>query len=88
MPVVEASIRYRAPALFEDVLTIVTELAEVRSHSLRFAYEVWRGSDRLADGTTRLACVDDQHELLRIPESLAVVLLRAEERGAEGDAVC
>ena len=93
LPVVEANVRYRAPARFEDVLTVEVELAELRSHSLRYAYRILRaGADgasraEIADGMTRLACVNDAHELVRLPELLVEVLMRAESRDA-GDAVC
>jgi acyl-CoA thioester hydrolase len=87
LPVVEANVRYRAPARFEDVLTVEVALAELRSHSLRFRYCVTRGEMHLADGETRLACVDARHELLRLPDALVDVLMRAEARDAS-DAVC
>jgi len=87
LPVVEAHARYRAPAHFEDVLSVAVELSEVRSHSLRFVYRVTRGEALLADGETRLACVDASHELLRLPAALVEVLMRAESREG-GDALC
>jgi acyl-CoA thioester hydrolase len=87
LPVVEANVRYRAPAYFEDIVTVETTLADVRSHSLRFAYVITRGSAKLADGETRLASVDDKHELMRIPAPLVEVLLR-QEAIANGDGVC
>jgi acyl-CoA thioester hydrolase len=87
LPVVEARVRYRAPARFEDVLTVEVELAEIRSHSLRFGYVVTRGGERLAEGDTRLACVDASHTLLKLPDALLEVLLRAESRDVH-DAVC
>jgi acyl-CoA thioester hydrolase len=87
LPVVEAQVRYRAPARFEDVLGVAVELSEVRSHSVRFTYRVTRDEQRLVEGETRLACVDNAHELLRLPEPLIEVLMRAESREAR-DAVC
>lgn len=87
LPVVEANVRYRAPALFEDILSVAVELGDLRSHSLRFAYRVTRDGTQLAEGETRLACVDNHHRLLRLPDPLVEVLLRAESREA-GDAVC
>lgn len=87
LPVVEASVRYRAPARFEDVLFVDVELADVRSHSLRFAYCVTRGETSLAVGETRLACVDGDHKLLRMPEPLLDVLMHG-ELASSGDAVC
>ena len=92
LPVVEAHVRYRAPARFEDVLTVEVALSELRSHSLRYAYRILRDEDGtsqmiLADGETRLACVNDTHELIRLPDPLVEVLLRAESHVAH-DAVC
>jgi acyl-CoA thioester hydrolase len=93
LPVVEASVRYRAPARFEDVVTVEVHLADVRSHSLRFAYGVTRqdpprGSPvMLAEGETRLACVNAEHKLMRMPEPLLDVLRKA-ELTSSGDAVC
>jgi acyl-CoA thioester hydrolase len=92
LPVVEASVRYRAPARFEDVVFVDVALADVRSHSLRFVYDVTRTDVdgkpvSLAVGETRLACVDAAHKLLRMPEPLLEVLMRA-ELVSSGDAVC
>ncbi len=87
LPVVEANVRYRAPARFEDVLTVEVELGEVRSHSLRYGYRIMREGAQIADGMTRLACVDGAHELARLPEALVEVLMRGESRDAS-DAVC
>ena len=87
LPVVEASLRYRAPAKFEDVLTVEVDLADLRSHSLRFAYKVTRDGELLAEGETRLACVDATHQLLKLPDALVDVLLRAESHTPH-DAVC
>lgn len=78
LPVVEAVVRYQAPARFEDVLEIETVLAELRSHSMRYKYRVMRGTDCLAEGETRLACVDSAHKLQRIPEEVIGVLCSAE----------
>lgn len=87
LPVVEANVRYRAPARFEDVLTVEVALSELRSHSMRFAYRILRDENVLADGETRLACVDNNHELIRLPDPLVEVLLRSESHVAH-DAVC
>ena len=78
LPVVEASVRYRAPARFEDVLEIETVLTELRSHSLRYAYRVLRGEECLTEGETRLACIDSAHQLLRFPDEVVEVLCSGE----------
>ena len=55
--VVEALVRYRRAAFFDDELTLRTELAELTRASLRFEYVVSRGGEALATGHTRHACV-------------------------------
>ncbi len=79
LPVIEAHVSYKTPSRFDDVLEVETTLAELRSASLRFAYSIRRGDTTIADGWTRLACIDSSHKLLRLPEYVRDVLL-AEER--------
>jgi acyl-CoA thioester hydrolase len=74
LPVVEATVRYRAPARFDDVLEVETTLAELRGLSLRFRYRLLRSGTLLAEGATRLACVDASHRLRRFPPDIVGVL--------------
>lgn len=60
LPVIEASCRYRAPARYDDQLTVATALDLLRSTRLRFRYEVYRGQKLLATGTTEHAFVNRQ----------------------------
>ncbi len=84
LPVVDAVLRYRSPARFDDVLTIETRLVELRRASLRYAYAITRESDAtlLAEGETRLACVDAAHTVRRIPPAFLHVLASAELHAA------
>jgi acyl-CoA thioester hydrolase len=84
LPVVGASLKYRAPARFEDILTIETRLAELRWASLRYTYVVTRGKDVLAEGETRLACVDGSHVLRRLPPEVLAVLAGGEVDSPSG----
>src|SRR6186713_2876703 len=45
MLVAESYLRYKAPAHYEDILIIRTKVAEIRSRSIRFVYEVYRPED-------------------------------------------
>ncbi len=56
--VVEALVRYRKAAFFDDELTLRTELAEMSKVSLRFEYAVLRDGEVLVTGHTRHACVE------------------------------
>lgn len=78
LPVVEARISYQAPARFDDVLDVETTLTELRTVSLKFAYRITREGQPIAEGMTRLGCIDESHKLLRIPEAMRDVLLSGE----------
>jgi acyl-CoA thioester hydrolase len=84
LPVVELALRYRAPARFDDELDVETTLAELRVASVRFEYRLVRVSDGestelCAEGSTRLACVDDRHALRRFTPEVKDVLTRGEQ---------
>jgi acyl-CoA thioester hydrolase len=57
---VDATVRYRAPALFDDELRIWTRATDLRGARFRFQYVVERISDPtgpIAEGATGHACV-------------------------------
>ena len=68
--VVKAEVRYKAPARYDDELTLVTRL--VRATHVRYdhAYILKRGDMLLAEGTTTIACVDRSGAVIQIPEWL------------------
>ncbi|MBX3225489.1 MAG: acyl-CoA thioesterase [Labilithrix sp.] len=78
LPVVEAHVGYKAPARFDDLLVVETTLSELRAVSMKFSYTIRRGATVIADGWTRLGCIDGAHKLLRIPEHMRDVLLASE----------
>ena len=78
--VTEALTRYRAPARFDDELTLRTTLADLGHASLRFDYAVSRGGEELSAGHTRHGCVDiESGRPRRIPQDFAKVLRSLEE---------
>ena len=80
LPVVEVSVRYRAPAHFDDELDVETSLSEVRAASVRFDFRLVRVGDATlcAEGWTRLAHVDGRHVLRRITGEILAELTRPE----------
>jgi len=70
MVVAESYVRYKSPAFYEDVLTVRTQVAEVRSRSIRFIYEIVRQSDEtlLAEGETLHLVTDENKKVKLIPE--------------------
>jgi acyl-CoA thioester hydrolase len=75
----EAHVRYRAPARFDDVLVIRTRCGELRGARFRFDYAIERAGEPIADGWTSHACVDARTlRPTRMPEWLKAELERAE----------
>ena len=70
LPVIEAHVNYKRPALYEDLLTVHVEVSELRGASLRFAYRVTRAGELLADGYTRHAVIGSDGKPKRVPEAL------------------
>ena len=82
LPVVEASVSYRLPARYDDLLTIETALTEVRRASARFGYRVLRGDELVATGHTVHACVGLDGRVQRMPQDLLQRLAAGEGIGA------
>jgi acyl-CoA thioester hydrolase len=74
--VVRIEINYRAPALHDDLLTVDTEVLEIRKSSFTLAQRVLRVSDEklLADGKVKLACVGPEMKPKRLPEEIIQAL--------------
>ena len=72
LPVVEANVRYRRPARYDDELAILAAVPEVTGATARFVYEIRRLPDReeLASGHTVHACIDRRDKVVRIPQAL------------------
>lgn len=77
MVVAEAYVRYKSPAFYEDLLLIRTRVAEVRSRSIRFIYEVYRPADStiIAEGETLHLVTDSTKRVKAIPDNFRVMLL-------------
>ena len=59
MPVVEMSIRYFRPALYDDLLTIKTSLHELPKSKVQFHHEIFNEKNELLNqGTVTLVFVD------------------------------
>jgi acyl-CoA thioester hydrolase len=80
--VVETGLTFRAPARYDDLLTIRTHLVSVQGVRLRFEYEVLRGRRHLTSGFTVLAACDPKGRPRRMPPGLAI-LMQAGTPGAE-----
>jgi acyl-CoA thioester hydrolase len=60
--------RFRAPARFDDELTLTTKLVRVTRARLDHAYQLKRDGRLLAEAVISLACVDKGGKVQPIPE--------------------
>lgn len=84
LPVSEASVSYRSPARYDDLVIVETTLAEARRASARFTYRVVRDGELLASGFTVHACVDREGRIRRLPADFLGSLVEGEAVAAEG----
>jgi len=77
MVVAESYCRYKSPAFYEDVLTVRTKVAEIKSRKIQFIYEVYRASDQvlLAVGETLHLVTDENKKVRSLPDSYKEKLL-------------
>ena len=68
--VVKAEIRFRAPARYDEELTLITRIVKQTHVRFDHAYLLKRGQTLLAEGSTTIACVDRSGQVIQIPESL------------------
>jgi acyl-CoA thioester hydrolase len=74
LPVVDASCRYKAPARYDDVVTIETRVAALRSTVIKFAYRLFTTRPDtpepvlLAEAETVHVAVDRDMRKCEIPE--------------------
>ncbi|MDV5120514.1 MAG: thioesterase family protein [Candidatus Scalindua sp.] len=72
LAVAEAHCKYRAPAMFDDLLVIKTCLSKMKHARIEFCYEIRRNNEEklIAEGFTRLACLDINRKPTAIPEKV------------------
>ena len=69
--VVKAEVKYKAPARYDDELTLVTRTARQTHVRIDHTYVLRRGDTLLAEASTTIACVGRDGHLMPIPASLA-----------------
>ena len=79
LAVADASLRFHAPARYDDIVRVETALTEVRSRSVTFDYRVSRSADgaRLVTATTRLVSIDRGGRTAALPGAFREMLERA-----------
>lgn len=79
LPVVEANCRYKAPARYDDLLTLETRVLNQRTSMIRFGYRLLRATEDaepalLAEGETVHVVVDRNMRKTPLPERFAEAL--------------
>ena len=69
--VAKVECRYKAPARYDDELTLTTRVVRQTHVRIDHAYELRRGETLLAEATSTIACVGRDGQIMQIPESLA-----------------
>ncbi len=74
--VVNAVVNYKSPAFYGDTLAVKTLVEGVKGSSFTVHYTIRRKSDDmlLVTGSTRMACVDSNIKLIRIPQEIREAL--------------
>lgn len=70
--VTSLTIDYLKPAFLDDNLTITTEIDRIRPASVNFKQTVARESQILAHLKVRVACLDGDGRLTRLPRAFAI----------------
>ncbi|HHO48817.1 MAG TPA: acyl-CoA thioesterase [Desulfobacteraceae bacterium] len=86
LPVTETYLRFKAPARYDDLITIDTSLVEVKKFSCRFNYRILREEDSgreqlLVKGFTVHACINRQGRLTPIPDDIRRMMARLCQQG-------
>ncbi len=75
LPVVEATCRYRAPARYDELLTVETSIVAMRSGVIKFAYRLLRDTSQLlAEAQTTHAVVNGQMQRRPLPEKYVAAI--------------
>jgi len=74
LPVVESSCRYRSPAKYDDILTVMTKVSETGPCSLEFSYEIKCDGRLVAEGKTKHPFVTKLMKPIRMPEDIRNLL--------------
>jgi acyl-CoA thioester hydrolase len=70
--VTKIEVRFKAPARYDEELTLVTRITRATTVRFDHAYELSREKTLLAEATSTIACVGRDGRVRQIPESLMV----------------
>jgi len=68
----EANLNYVQPAVFDDLLTLTTNIVKSKGARIKHSYKIERGEDLIVEGHTVVACVGPNGSVTRLPDWLQV----------------
>jgi acyl-CoA thioester hydrolase len=68
--VVHLEAKYYNNATYDDLLTVRTRIAELKSRGLTFHYEIFRDGTLIVEGKTKHICTNSDKKTVVIPPSL------------------
>jgi acyl-CoA thioester hydrolase len=68
--VVKVEVRYKAPARFDDELTLTVTAVKQTHVRIDHTYALRRGATMVAEASTTIACVGRDGQLMQIPEGI------------------
>jgi acyl-CoA thioester hydrolase len=74
LPVIEAHVKYRQSLRYDDLFAIHAVVAERKRVTVRFAYEITRGGEPIAEGWTNHACIDANGRPAGMPKDMLALL--------------
>jgi len=76
LPVVEARVKYHSPARYDDEIVVRTRVTQLRSRTIKFAYEVLRAGDGrlLAEGETHHVVMNREGRARSFPQKYAELM--------------
>jgi acyl-CoA thioester hydrolase len=79
LAVAEATIRYHAPARYDELIRVETQLTDVRSRAITFDYLIRNGETggRLATARTLLVSLDSSGRPVPLPTEVRAVMERS-----------
>lgn len=77
--IAKATCSFKAPARYDDLLTLETWVEKITRMRIDHAYRLWRDEKRqlVAEASTTLGCVDREGRLREVPESLVELIEKA-----------
>jgi len=79
LAVIDARVRYRRPALYDQQISVVTTVSSIGGASVIFDYELQdENGATLATGFTRLGCLDTANRPTRLPADIIEALGRTD----------